>query len=333
MADRLGMTFSNHPLENILAIVGPTASGKSTLALTLFATAKQNGIGLEIISMDSALVYRGMNIGTAKPEKNELLEVPHHGIDIREPWETYSAAQFAKDVIQWVSEIKQRGNQPVIVGGTMLYWRALMQGLSDLPASTPEVRLAIAKEASILGWSEMYSKLQEIDPTTASRLPAGDTQRISRALEVYSMTGLPMSYFFEKEPYSNSRDTSSFKHLLISLEPENRTWLHERIEKRFMQMIEKGLLNEVKLLLQHPQINESLPSMRAVGYRQAIAHLSGQTNYQEFVYSGLVASRQLAKRQLTWLRAMPSRTIIDPSKENFLTKAVQICLDHLKQFK
>ena len=327
------MAFSNHPLENILAIVGPTASVKSTLALELFDVANQNGLGIEIVSMDSALVYRGMNIGTAKPSKDELLHVPHHGIDIRDPWETYSAAQFAKDVVQWVLEIKNRGNQAVIVGGTMLYWRALMQGLTDLPPSTPEVRATIAQEASIIGWREMYSKLQVIDPTTASRLPPGDTQRISRALEIYSMTGLPMSHFLEKEPYDNSRDTTSFKHLLITLEPENRSWLHERIEKRFMQMIENGLLNEVRQLLQHPQINEHLPSMRAVGYRQAITHLSGQTNYQDFIYSGLVASRQLAKRQLTWLRAMPSRVVIDPSKENFLTKAVETCLRHLQQFK
>ena len=167
------MAFSNHPLENILAIVGPTASGKSTLSVELSHAAKLKGIDLEIISMDSALVYRGMDIGTAKPSDTELSLIRHHGIDILNPWETYSAAQFAKDVLRWVREIKERGNLPVIVGGTMLYWRALMQGLTDLPASTLEVRAEIAREAALVGWDEMYLKLQAIDPITASRLPAG----------------------------------------------------------------------------------------------------------------------------------------------------------------
>ena len=293
------MAFSNHPLENILAIVGPTASGKSTLSVELSHAAKLKGIDLEIISMDSALVYRGMDIGTAKPSDTELSLIRHHGIDILNPWETYSAAQFAKDVLRWVREIKERGNLPVIVGGTMLYWRALMQGLTDLPASTIEVRAKIASEAALVGWDEMYLKLQAIDPITASRLPAGDTQRVSRALEIFAMTGLPMSYFLEQQPYSNSRDTSSFKHLLISLEPENRTWLHERIERRFELMLEKGFLNEVKNLLQNPLINNNLSSMRAVGYRQAIEHLSGDISFDQFIAKGMAASRQLAKRQLT----------------------------------
>jgi len=327
------MAFSNHPLENILAIVGPTASGKSTLSVELSHAAKLKGIDLEIISMDSALVYRGMDIGTAKPSDTELSLIRHHGIDILNPWETYSAAQFAKDVLRWVREIKERGNLPVIVGGTMLYWRALMQGLTDLPASTLEVRAEIAREAAHVGWDEMYLKLQAIDPITASRLPAGDTQRVSRALEIFAMTGLPMSYFLEQQPYSNSRDTSSFQHLLISLEPENRSWLHERIETRFNVMLEKGFLNEVKNLLQNPLINNNLPSMRAVGYRQAIEHLSGDISFDQFIAKGMAASRQLAKRQLTWLRAMPSRTIIDPSEQSFINQATKTCLEHLLKFK
>jgi tRNA dimethylallyltransferase len=327
------MTFSNHPLENILAIVGPTASGKSTLSIELFNAAKIKGIDLEIISMDSALVYRGMDIGTAKPSNDELSLIYHHGINIRNPWETYSAAQFAKDVIRWVGEIKARGNLPVIVGGTMLYWRALMQGLTDLPASTLEVRAEVASEAALVGWDEMYLKLQTIDPITASRLAPGDTQRVSRALEIYSMTGLPMSYFLEQQPYSSSRDTSSFKHLLISLEPENRSWLHKRIEKRFESMLENGFLNEVKNLLQNPLINNNLPSMRAVGYRQAIEHLSGEISFDKFIAKGMAASRQLAKRQLTWLRAMPSRTIIDPSSQSFVHQATITCLEHLIKFR
>ena len=176
------MTFSEHPLENILAIVGPTASGKSTLSFDLVNAALLKGHTIELISMDSALVYRGMDIGTAKPSTTEQAQVRHHGIDIRDPWQSYSAAQFAKDVIIWVKEIRQRGHYPVIVGGTMLYWRSLMQGLTDLPASTPEVREKIALEARLVGWDAMHQRLQSIDPDTALRLPPGDTQRISRAL-------------------------------------------------------------------------------------------------------------------------------------------------------
>jgi tRNA dimethylallyltransferase len=327
------MPFSNHPLENILAIVGPTASGKSSLSQELCEVAKKQGIELEIISMDSALVYKGMNIGTAKPSLEDLGRVPHHGIDICNPWEAYSAAQFAKDVLRWISEINNRGHQAIIVGGTMLYWRALMQGLTDLPSSTPEVRASVTSEAKRIGWSAMYTKLQQIDPITAARLPMRDTQRISRALEIYEMTGQTMSHYLAQQPYSESRDTALFPHLLLSLEPEHRKWLHERIERRFMTMLDKGFIDEVAQLLQNPLIQANLPSMRAVGYRQAIAHLSGEINFAEFVQSGVAASRQLAKRQLTWLRAMPSRVMIDPSDEDYVSDAIQICMKHLKQFR
>jgi tRNA dimethylallyltransferase len=327
------MSFSKHPLENILAIVGPTASGKSTLSFELVNAAKAIGINLEIISMDSALVYKGMNIGTAKPTHKELQLVPHHGIDIRHPSQSYSAAHFAKDACQWASDIRERGNLPVIVGGTMLYWRSLMQGLTDLPASTPQVRKQIAQEATEVGWESMYTKLQQIDPHVASRLPPGDTQRISRALEVFYMTGTPMSQYLSAQPYSLSRDSSSFTHLLIALEPLRRDWLHTRIQERFMKMLDHGFIGEVKHLLQDPQINTELPAMRAVGYRQAIAFLNNELSYEAFIDAGLAASRQLGKRQLTWLRAMPSRHVIDPSSPNFMSQAIKTCLEHLKQFR
>jgi tRNA dimethylallyltransferase len=327
------MVFSKSPLENILAIVGPTASGKSSLSIALAKAAKSVGINIEIISMDSALVYSGMDIGTAKPNPQELLIVPHHGINIRQAFEPYSAAQFAKDVLVWCAKIKSRGNIPIIVGGTMLYWRSLMQGLTDLPASTPEIRAQIAHEASFQGWDLMYAKLQAVDPQTASRLPLGDTQRISRALEVYAMTGNSMSSYLNAQPYGASRDDSSFNHLLVSLEPIDRQWLHLRIQERFMNMLNQGFIDEVKSLLKNPLIHSELPAMRAVGYRQAIAYLEDKMNYDEFVQAGLAASRQLGKRQLTWLRAMPSRVVIDPSDPNFIAKTIPICLGHLQKFK
>lgn len=327
------MSFSKHPLENILAIVGPTASGKSTLSFELSKSAKLCGISIEIISMDSALVYKGMDIGTAKPSLEEQALIPHHGLNIREPWQSYSAAQFAKDVLQWASEIKSRGHVPIIVGGTMLYWRALMQGLTDLPATSPEVRAKIAQEASAIGWDAMHEKLHTIDPQTALRLPPGDTQRVSRALEVFTMTGKPLSEFLALQPYSESRDDASFAHCLVSLEPQDRGWLHERIRERFMHMLDHGFLDEVQLLLSHPNMNPELPSMRAVGYRQAISYLNHETTYAEFVEAGLAASRQLGKRQLTWLRAMPSRHVIDPSSKDFLSQAINNCLLHLQSSK
>jgi tRNA dimethylallyltransferase len=283
--------------------------------------------------MDSAMVYKGMDIGTAKPSLEEQALIPHHGLNIREPWQSYSAAQFAKDVLQWASEIKSRGHVPIIVGGTMLYWRALMQGLTDLPATSPEVRTKIAQEASAIGWYAMHEKLQVIDPTTALRLPAGDTQRVSRALEVFAMTGKPMSEFLALQPYSESRDDASFAHYLVSLEPSNRGWLHERIRERFTHMLDHGFLDEVKLLLSHSNMSPELPSMRAVGYRQAISYLNHETTYAEFVEAGLAASRQLGKRQLTWLRAMPSRHVIDPSNKDFLPQAINTCLQHLQSFR
>jgi len=327
------MSFSKHPLENILAIVGPTASGKSTLSFELAKSAKLCGMSIEIISMDSALVYKGMDIGTAKPSLEEQALIPHHGLNIREPWQSYSAAQFAKDAIQWASEIKSRGHVPIIVGGTMLYWRALVQGLTDLPATSPEIRAKIAQEASEIGWNAMYEKLQNIDPQTALRLPAGDTQRVSRALEIYTMTGTPMSEFLALQPYSESRDDASFAHGLVSLEPEDRGWLHERIRMRFMHMLDQGFLDEVQLLLSHPNIKPELPSMRAVGYRQGISYFNHEITYKEFVEAGLAASRQLGKRQLTWLRAMPSRHVIDPSSKDFLPQAINACLQHLQKFR
>ena len=311
---------------SILGIVGPTASGKSALSMALVAAAAKRNTTIELISMDSALVYKGMDIGTAKPSKEELEAAIHHGINICEPWETYSAAHFAKDAKRWIQEIITRGNVPVIVGGTMLYWRALTQGLTDLPPADPAIRQEIEDEAKKLGWGAIHQRLAELDPITAARLPVGDTQRVQRALEVALVTGEPMSSWIAKMPYSDSRDTSGHEYSLISLEPENRSWLHQRIEMRFDQMLEAGFLEEMKVLIAHPEVHSELPSMRAVGYRQGWEFLCGKLTAADFRNKSIIATRQLAKRQLTWLRAMPSRQVFEPSDPQKMKAALAACL-------
>jgi len=326
------MTHPPHSkLHQIVAIVGPTASGKSALSMALAQCAKQElGRGIELISMDSALVYRGMDIGTAKPSADELLAVPHHGINIREPWQTYSAANFAKDTHLWIEEILSRNNIPVIVGGTMLYWRALTQGLTDLPPANPELRQAMEAEAKLHGWEVIHQRLAKLDPITAARLPVGDTQRIQRALEIVLVSGKPMSEFLAEDPYGDSRDEARVPYQLISLEPEKRSWLHERIEKRFDQMLALGFLEEMKKLQADPRIQPELPSMRAVGYRQAWEYLNNEISFGEFREKAIAATRQLAKRQLTWLRAMPSRRVFDPSNTQQMQDALQACIQACK---
>jgi tRNA dimethylallyltransferase len=322
---------TDHPLSHVLAIVGPTASGKSALSMALASQVNvELGKQIEIISMDSALVYKGMDIGTAKPNQQELEQIPHHGINICEPWEVYSAAQFTKDATKWGEEIRMRGNIPIIVGGTMLYWRALTQGLTDLPPADPLLRKEMEEHAKLHGWESIHEKLAELDPITAARLPIGDTQRIQRALEVVLSTGKPMSTFLEESPYANSRDDSNLAHQLISLEPHERSWLHERITLRFDQMLEQDFLSEMKILRSNPLIHAELPSMRAVGYRQAWEYLDDQMSFEAFREKSIIATRQLAKRQLTWLRAMPTRKKFDPSNANEMKHALDACMSYIK---
>jgi tRNA dimethylallyltransferase len=316
---------------NILAIVGPTAGGKSALSMSLAEqVSSELGCSIEIISMDSALVYKGMDIGTAKPSAEELAKVRHHGINICEPWEVYSAAQFTRDTNQWIKEIRGRGNIPVIVGGTMLYWRALTQGLTDLPPADPLLRQEMEEQARVYGWESIHERLAELDPITAARLPVGDTQRIQRALEIVLTTGKPMSAFLAEDPYGESRDDSRLANHLISLEPEERSWLHERIVRRFDLMLEEGFLEEMKTLKSNPLIHAELPSMRAVGYRQAWEYLDEHIDFKEFREKSIIATRQLAKRQLTWLRAMNSRKVFDPSKPEGINKALDACMNYLR---
>ncbi len=324
------MKSDANDIENILAIVGPTASGKSALSMALAEAADKKNLRIELISMDSALVYKGMDIGTAKPSIEERTSVAHHGIDIRQPWETYSAANFAKDTQRWTKDIRARGNIPVIIGGTMLYWRALTQGLTNLPPADPQLRKEIEDEAEIQGWDFIHARLAELDPITAQRLPVGDTQRVQRALEIALLTGKPMSELLEKEPYGESRDSAKLAHHLISLEPEERSWLHERIALRFLQMIDAGFIEEMKRLMSHPELTAELPSMRAVGYRQGWEFLSDLISFEDFKDKSIAATRQLAKRQLTWLRAMPSREVFDPSKSDNMTAALKSCLSYLE---
>jgi len=332
------------PDQAVITIVGPTASGKSSLAMAIARSAKQFGKTIEIISMDSALVYRGMDIGTAKPSKSEMQEVRHHGIDIAEPEDPYSAAKFAHDAKQWVKEIQARNNIPLIVGGTMLYWRALAHGLSNMPAASPEIRAEIEVRAAKLGWPAIHDELAQVDPETAARLEKNDTQRVQRALEIYLQSGKPMSEWLQEQPKDSGRgdgisnggsgqgvsnDHNAPMNLrLISIEPSDRSVLHERIAKRFEVMIAEGFLDEMQVLRQNPRLHPDLPSMRAVGYRQAWDHLDGNITFQEFQDQAIAATRQLAKRQLTWLRGMQTKEVIDSLDESQMKKCEQEVLAH-----
>ena len=308
-----------------LAIAGPTASGKTGLALAIAAHLQDQG-GAEIISVDSALVFKGMNIGTAKPSASELAAVPHHLIDIRDPLNAYSAAEFAHDALACVADIRSRGKMPILVGGTMLYFKALMEGLNDMPAANAEVRAGIQAEAENLGWPAMHTLLSEVDPLTAARLAPADSQRISRALEVFRISGKALSSFHQlnvapAEP-ANSNALHWANAPLLSLEPTDRSWLHKRIEQRFDDMLSNGFLDEVKDLRARGDLTPDLPAMRCVGYRQAWEALDGTLPMSELRDRGVFATRQLAKRQITWLRSLPQRTVLEAESENFLKQAL-----------
>lgn len=278
------------------------------------ALARERG-DIEIISMDSALVYRGMDIGTAKPSAREQSEVRHHLIDLIDPVESYSAARFVRDAEQAALEIQSRGKTPLLVGGTMLYYKALREGLDDLPSVPTEIRDAIAKEAQERGWPALHETLSAIDMETASRLKPNDAQRISRALELYQFTGRPMSQLIRE---SGERSLSPLADQLktIALMPNDRALLHGRIADRFHQMITSGFLDEMRKLIEDSRLHPELPSMRCVGYRQAWDHLKGETDFETFVDAGIAATRQLAKRQITWLRSFPHIELHDPFSSN-----------------
>ena len=286
-----------------LFILGPTASGKTALTLAL---AQQQPI--EIISVDSALVYRGMDIGTAKPSRAEQAICPHHLIDIIEPTEAYSAAQFAADAQRLIHEIHARGRLPVLVGGTMLYVKALLEPLTELPESDAQIRAQIDAQAADLGWPAMHAQLAQIDPITAARIEPNDAQRINRALEIFRISGKPMTQWLAEDTTTHEL---SFKPILTALIPEPRAVLHERINQRFVTMLGEGFLDEMRTLRARGDLHLGLPSMRCVGYRQAWEHLDGAYGYDELIEKGQAATRQLAKRQMTWIRGMPQIRVFD----------------------
>lgn len=285
-------------------LMGPTASGKTQIALELI-----KHLPLEIISVDSALVYRGMDIGTAKPDKTTLQHIPHHLIDIRDPAQSYSAAEFRHDALCVMADITARGKIPLLVGGTMLYFKSLLQGLAELPGTDPDIRAHIVAEAAQIGWPAMHSKLMAIDPDTASRLHPNHSQRIGRALEVFLMSGETMSALRAKQ----TTDALPYRTLQLAIAPKERDILYKRIEKRFYEMMHSGFMEEMETLYQRGDLTPELPSMRAVGYRQAWQYLaqrqphddklSGSLTREQMIEHAMIATRQLAKRQFTWLRS------------------------------
>ena len=285
-----------------ILLMGPTASGKTGIAVELVQR-----FPFEIISVDSALVYRHMNIGTAKPDAATLALAPHHLIDIIEPTERYSAAQFCRDAQHLMAEISARGNIPLLVGGTMLYFKALREGLSDLPEADREVRAVLDARAAEIGWPRMHAELARVDPETAARLQPTDPQRIQRALEVYELTGEAMSSLMAR----GVPEPLSYRTMAIGLMPSDRAILHQRIADRFDAMLALGLIEEVKWLREHYALNALMPSMRCVGYRQTWQYLDGELDRDTLRDKGLAATRQLAKRQMTWLRGMGDVRVMD----------------------
>ncbi len=310
------ITTSTPAPPRYIALLGPTASGKTAAAM---AIAQQ--VAVEIISVDSALVYRGMDIGTAKPSVAERAAVPHHLINIRDPLNAYCAAEFATDATQLIMDIHARGKLALLVGGTMLYFKALRHGFDDMPRANLIIRAALQADADQRGWPALHAELAQVDPTTAARLAPADAQRISRALEVYRSTGLPLSSFHTAKSVAtnalltgvtgeNGTNFQGQNNLLISLEPQDRAWLHQRIVQRFDAMLAGGFLDEVAALRGRGDLHPDLPAMRCVGYRQAWQALDGQWPMSELRDKCICATRQLAKRQITWLRSMPDRQVV-----------------------
>jgi len=295
-------------------LMGPTASGKTDLAVELVRR-----LPCDIISVDSAMVYRGMDIGTAKPDAATLAEAPHRLIDICDPAEVFSAARFRERALAEIDDILARGRIPLLVGGTMLYFRALEQGLSPLPSADAGVRAVLKAEATAQGWPAMHARLAAVDPQAATRIEPTDPQRILRALEVFELTGEPLSDWFKK-PQDN---VLPFRPVKLILAPADRALLHERIARRFRQMLDNGLLDEVRRLRERGDLHADLPAMRAVGYRQAWAHLAGELDGDELLERGVIATRQLAKRQFTWLRKEQDAAWFEPLEEELLGKVLK----------
>ncbi|MEM8843546.1 MAG: tRNA (adenosine(37)-N6)-dimethylallyltransferase MiaA [Pseudomonadota bacterium] len=302
----------------VVFMMGPTASGKTDLAIHLSKT-KQ----FEIISVDSAMIYREMNIGTAKPDNETLTIAPHHLINIRDPNETYSVSEFCNDANRLIDQIHQSHKIPLLVGGTIMYFYSLQFGLSELPPANKEVRDNLNALADKHGWNALHQKLAKCDPESADKIHPNDTQRIQRALEVYEITGTKMSDF--QQSVTNNRNDISI--INIGLYPEDRAHLHTLIENRFNQMLSDGVIEEVHNLKQKWKLGPNLPSMRCIGYRQVLYHLEYQNSYEEMKNQAIAATRQLAKRQLTWIRHYPNTFLYDP----FVLSKEEICHEIISQ--
>jgi len=326
-------------LPPAIFLMGPTASGKTDLAMALCDL-----LPCDIISVDSAMIYRGMDIGTAKPTPQELVRAPHRLIDICDPADTYSAADFRRDALEQMADITRRGRIPLLVGGTMMYFKALLHGMSGLPSASPELRQQIKQEAESFGWQHLYDELAAKDPVAAELIHPNNRQRLMRAIEVIRLTGQPISELWQAETGTSAQHQRSgiedytyftrwqadesgdlpYTVFQFALAPEERKVLHERIEKRFLALLEAGFLEEVRRLMARGDLSPELPSMRCVGYRQAWEYLSGDCDYETFVNRGVAATRQLAKRQLTWLRKWPDLHWLDSSDP-------QVVLETLKK--
>ncbi|MFM0438395.1 tRNA (adenosine(37)-N6)-dimethylallyltransferase MiaA [Paraburkholderia strydomiana] len=302
----------------IPCLLGPTASGKTAAALALAARRP-----VEIISVDSALVYREMDIGTAKPTADERAVAPHHLIDIVDPADAYSAAEFRADALRLTAEITARGRLPLLVGGTMLYYKALTQGLNDLPAADANIRAQLDADAARDGWPALHARLATVDPATAARLAPNDSQRIQRALEIFLLTGQAMSALLAT-PARIDDAAAQWRFAPIALEPSDRSVLHARIEQRFDAMLANGFVDEVVKLRERGDLSPEMPSMRCVGYRQVWEYLDGTVDYPTMRDKGVFATRQLCKRQLTWLRSMNERVVVDCCDPNASARVLDL---------
>ncbi len=307
--------LSDRPESTVIFLMGPTASGKTDLAIDLVQE-----LPCDIISVDSALVYRDMDIGTAKPSAEELERAPHRLIDICDPIESYSAARFRQDALREIEQIQEQGRIPLLVGGTMLYFRALQYGLSDMPDADPDIRARLDAEMKEFGLAAMHARLHQVDPHAADRINPNDPQRIQRALEVYEITGSPLSELQQ----SDGEPKLPYHVIKLVRAPVERSTLHARIEQRFHKMLQQGLEEEVKTLLQKWDLDHEMPSMRLVGYRQMLRYIQGEYSYGQMVERGVIATRQLAKRQFTWLRSEKDVNWLIEERKNVLDQALKI---------
>lgn len=304
----------------VITLMGPTASGKTALAMAL-----ADRLPVDIISVDSALVYRKMDIGTAKPSREELKLYPHALIDIRDPSEAYSAADFRADAIALIEQSLERQRIPLLIGGTMLYFKALLEGISNLPSADEQVRDQLQQEAQVIGWQALHQQLAEVDPVSAERIHPNDPQRLMRALEVYRISGRTLTELTAEKP-----QPLPYQFCQFALSPNDRTILHHRIEQRFDAMLDSGFEHEVATLMARGDLSLAMPSMRCVGYRQMWQYLSGELDASEMRYRGIVATRQLAKRQLTWLKGWPELTWLDSEDPQVVSKFLDTLGENLQ---